>query len=430
MAGLLTDSSFPAAEAASARGLLGSSWDDPRTAATLQLAMGLLGPGRGAQRLTVGAQGYMQAIQAAKQADEEKRRRALQEQILALQVQQAQGGLQDQQAARAEAERQRQAEAGFRSRLTSPQMQASQVALAGGGGPTMANAAKMPAVSQQDQLLFEAMQAGLVKPMDYVAATRKETAPIKLSAGETLLDPRTLKPLASNPKAEDKPSQVREYEYAKAQGYPGTFQQFVIDQRRAGAPVTNLNVNTQKNMLETMATGLGKQLDDGLSAARGAQASIQTAQTLRQAVDSGKLISGPGADARVFAAQLAQTLGVGGKDTAEQLKSTRQAIQAMAKAELDAAQMMKGQGQITEAERDIIRRAAAGMINMTAGEIRQLADAMEKTGRGKIAAHQASVQKLRNLPGADSLIPFYSVEMPPEMAAPVQPGGGWSIRQK
>ncbi len=49
--------------------------------------------------------------------------------------------------------------------------------------------------------------------------------PLKVGQGETIVDPRTGKVLfQSDPKPEAKPSAVQEYEYAKSQGFPGTFQ--------------------------------------------------------------------------------------------------------------------------------------------------------------------------------------------------------------
>jgi hypothetical protein len=95
----------------------------------------------------------------------------------------------------------------FRDSLVSPQMQASQGAMAGGGGPTMANAQKMPAVDPGHQMLFDAVKAGIVDPATYIASTRKDTTPIKLGEGDKLVQPGTYKELASNPK-HDKPAQT------------------------------------------------------------------------------------------------------------------------------------------------------------------------------------------------------------------------------
>lgn len=228
------------------------------------------------------------------------------------------------------------------------------------------------------------------------------------------IGPDGVKPVYEAPTKEATPTNIREYEYAVRQGYRGSFDQWSKDQKRAGASSTNVNVNTEKTFGKTLAEGLGKQVDDSFSAAKGAVSAINTATRLREAVDSGKIMAGPGTSFRVAGLQLGQMLGIGGKDSAEVLSNTRNAIQAMAQAELDAAQQMKGQGQITEAERSIIRRAASGDIDsLTGPEIKLLANTMDKIGRAKISQHRRNVEGLRSVPGAEVLLPFYQLEEPP-----------------
>lgn len=271
---------------------------------------------------------------------------------------------------------------------------------------------------------FDPMQALQIR-----SATQKDDAPVKLAPGETLLSGKAsgFKPLAFNPK-DVTPSDVGKL-IAEMNALPPndprrSIYMQAIQKATTHTPGTNVSINTAKPLLNTVAEGLGKQIDTSLSDARAATSSIQTAQTLRSAVDTGKIVAGPGASFRVFGLQLGQALGVGGKDGAEVLSNTRTAIQAMAKSELEAAQMMKGQGQITEAERDIIRRAAAGDIDkLTAPEVRQLSDTMEKTARFKIKTHQSNLKALSTMPNAAPLLPFYQVEEPAAYKAPAGAGG-------
>jgi hypothetical protein len=60
---------------------------------------------------------------------------------------------------------------------------------------------------------------------------------------------------------------------------------------------------------------------------------------------------------------------------------------------------------------------------MTAPELITLSNAMDKTARGRITAHQGRVENLKRVQGTESLIPFYSVEMPGQYQ-PKQSGGG------
>jgi hypothetical protein len=74
-------------------GLLGDSWDDPRTQATLQLAAGLLGGGNFGQALGRGLEGYQGTISAAKRQamiDEEMTRRKQEREAQAAQLAQQQ----------------------------------------------------------------------------------------------------------------------------------------------------------------------------------------------------------------------------------------------------------------------------------------------------------------------------------------------------
>lgn len=91
----------------------------------------------------------------------------------------------------------------FRDGLVSPQMQAAQGALAGGGGPTVANAQKMPAADPGGSMLFDAVKAGLIDPAAYISSIKKDTSPISVKEGETLLDPHTRKPIYTNPKSSE-----------------------------------------------------------------------------------------------------------------------------------------------------------------------------------------------------------------------------------
>lgn len=193
---------------------------------------------------------------------------------------------------------------------------------------------------------------------------------------------------------------------------------------KAGKTDVNLNVNTQKSLTGEMAQGLGKQLDESLAGAQTAQQTIATTQKLQGLLNNGNLITGPGADARMLVNQIAGGLGVGGASDAEKLANTRQVIQGLAQLELQAGAQMKGQGQITEGERAILRNAAAGQITMSGPELKALAQTLEDRAYKRIEAHQSQVQRLGAVQGAEPLMPFYQVQAPPR-AAVVAPPTDW-----
>lgn len=206
------------------------------------------------------------------------------------------------------------------------------------------------------------------------------------------------------------------------------FQDYEVRKAAAGASRTNNNVsvNTEKSLLDTVASGVGKQVDASLAQARGAADSLRTIGNLKDALNSGKVMAGPATKPAMLLTQLGAQLGIVGKDSQETLQKTRAAMQQMAQLELDAAVQMRGQGQITENERDIIRKAASGEISMTLPELKTLAASLEKTAIYRINRHNQNIQPLLSNPNAAALAPFLTVQ-PPSQTAPANPGGGWKI---
>lgn len=382
--------------------MLGTSWDDPRTMATLAAAQALLGRGGSMQRLAAGAGNYAGVLDAVKSkaADEEDRklRRVLQQQQLQQTI--------DAQRAQAQAQQTR----GAFLDAVDPSV-----------GPAMP--VSLPAALKAGLSLQE---AGALLPTD----TTEDA--VALAPGAVLVGRTSGREIARNAASE------RDDEFTRLLRNAGIDPQSpagrsmylkMVEQKVNPKPLATATATATtagNSIIREVAGGLGKQIDSTHAEARASIPAIQTAQNIKTAVDTGKIISGPGASFRVFGLQIGQMLGVGGKDGAEVLANTRTAIQSMAQAELAAAQQMRGQGQITEAEREIIRRAAAGRIDeLTAPEMRLLADSMEKTARFKLRQHKKNVESLGKMEGAAPLLPFYMLDEPPPYQAP---GGSSQFR--
>ena len=88
---------------------------------------------------------------------------------------------------------------------------------------------------------------------NYQQGIQKDNTPISVAAGTTLLDKKTMKPVFSNPKEDSTDPKIKQYEYAKAGGYKGTFEQFVTLgpalMAAAAAPLRNAQTDniTQEN---------------------------------------------------------------------------------------------------------------------------------------------------------------------------------------
>jgi hypothetical protein len=197
-----------------------------------------------------------------------------------------------------------------------------------------------------------------------------------------------------------------------------SFQNYEMDKAARGATrvsnTTTTNIDNGKKFYEELQKTVGDQVATTAANAKSAVGTLNTLGQIREALDSGKVIAGPGTTARQWLGQVGQVMGISGKDATDQLVQTRKAIQGLAQLELDAAQQMKGQGQITEAERAIIKRAAAGDIDgMSVAEIRMLTEVMDRSARSKISNNQSNVERLRSDPGAKSIISFIDIPMPP-----------------
>ena len=228
--------------------------------------------------------------------------------------------------------------------------------------------------------------------------------------------------VAKEPKA--LPASIQEYNFAVGQGFRGTFQDFVTEQKKAGAPSTTITLPGDKKMAEVLGAKGAERLDTSLTQAQEAQSTIQNINELRPILEQG-VFSGPLSAAPRAVAQIASSLGVTGKDTKELLERTAIAMQGLAKFELSAAAAMRGQGAITENERMLIQRAAGGRLDQfTAPEVQALLTAMEKTANYRIGSHNRQLDVLRrsSSPEVRDLLPFY--ELSPMNVAPTPAAGG------
>jgi hypothetical protein len=164
----------------------------------------------------------------------------------------------------------------------------------------------------------------------------------------------------------------------------------------------------------------GELLKESSDAANSATQSVASAQRMVQALDSDKVLTGPTASLRLKGLQIASVLGMQGKDDAEKIANTRQAVQEMAKLTLEGRKQMSGQGAITNQESALAEKATSGSIDdLTAPEIRQLAQAAERTGRWKYSQHEAKMNAMSQDPAmAGSVALYKAAPMPDAISAP------------
>lgn len=241
---------------------------------------------------------------------------------------------------------------------------------------------------------------------------RGGTSPVKGVA----VNGRMVNPVSGQPIGKEIPKQIAPDSVVTVDPVTGKIvpNSPVIEAKKAIAKsgASNVSVNTAtKPFLSEIGKGAGEAVNNAFA---GAQSAVQTLNNVQQIEDGLKnVIVGTGANARLKLAQIGQTLGITGKNTEEQLQNTRNVMQGLARQELAAAGQMKGQGQITESERAILRKAESGDIGeLTVPEIQTLTTALKKTANYRIQAHQANMQRLRNDPNAAGVVDFMQIQPP------------------
>jgi hypothetical protein len=353
--------------------------------------------GRG---LVTGIQGYSGALDQesrAAQAAQAQEMQALQRQQMEMNMAAAQRQQQEAEAARA-------AQQQFIEQVN-PQANALANPFAGEAGPSI------PQVDPFQQQMYQAMQAGILPPQDWLKSQApKQPEAFTLSPGQVRFQGD--QKVAELQERQDPNKPFLGIDPATGQPIPNlAYQRYDLDKAARGAARTDVRVNTGNTVGTTVAKGVGEEINTSLVSARGAAGQVGTINRLRETLDSGNLFAGPTSKFSQYGAQLADVLGVTGKDTKEKLQNTRLAMQSMAQLELDAAAQMRGQGAITENERGIIRRAAAGEIDtMTVTELRSLTDVLAKVAIEKVKRHNQYAGPM--IQQDQNLAPYLTIEQP------------------
>jgi hypothetical protein len=395
---------------------------------TLSAAAALLqAGGRGPQRIGLG-QAIGSALQAGQGAYEKGTASAFQNLLLGAKLK----GMQEETAGN---EAYRKLFAGpAETPLTSAQAAlAAPVSVAGPAGPTVARAqlaAQMPAPTAAPGII------GSLNPeMRRILGgmTRKEGQPELLKIGMAQTEFGKPEPMVVNGQVKmmqfNKLGQSREYtgatpyeaqspdiravEYISGQPLAGTGAAGigqVGEYRRQIAPTTKVDVKLPPGPSQFLA-GAGtetiKVLGDLTAGARSANDTLRNIEMMLPALD--KAIVGPAADYRTAMLRIAQQLNVAGADATEQLANTRIVVQGLAQRELDEAGQMRGQGSLTEGERGILRRAAAGDQTLSAAEIKQALSTAQRVARYRLATQEDYLKRARKIPGFEQFAPMYEV---------------------
>jgi len=278
----------------------------------------------------------------------------------------------------------------------------------------------MSAKTPQEQFMAGTSQYA---PSQLKSAAYEMLKPQVLAADSTIVKPSFgaeggYQTMATGP--EKKTEAIRGYEMAKSQGYPGSFFQYEAELKRAGAPSVINQVGA------SLAGQAGELFKESKATTIGGYGAIASADKILNSTN--KAITGPLANARLTGLQIADTLGVTGKGEKDKLAATREVLQETGKLALAAPP--KGQGQVSNYERDLYQRAASGDINFTPTELNLIARRAKEFGEYQIQQHNELLQAGAEIsPDVAKMAKLYKVN-PPQAVQPVVPPAKTSNKVK
>jgi hypothetical protein len=207
------------------------------------------------------------------------------------------------------------------------------------------------------------------------------------------------------------PPDIRAVEYLQGRQLGGTGAEGTAalgTYRSQLAPKTEVKLPPGPSSFATGAGSAGaKRLQEATDAANSANDTLRNIDTIAPALNSAVL--GPGADYRTAMLRIGKQLNIAGPNAEMTLQNTRQVVQGLAQSELTAAAGMKGQGAITENERALIKRVAAGDQTMLASELRTGMAAMQKLANQRIKEHEFIYANASKVKGFDEVAPLFQV---------------------
>lgn len=160
---------------------------------------------------------------------------------------------------------------------------------------------------------------------------------------------------------------------------------------RAGA--TNVNISTEKKYGEQFAGKIATEDADLRSAAMNAPQAVQTADRIIDLINTGKVITGTGANVRL---QLAKALNLAGGSDTEKITNTEVLVSSLAEQTMGAiksSNLGAGQG-FTNADRDFLEKARAGQLSYEAKSLKRLAELSRRAAEASAAKWNKRVKEI------------------------------------
>jgi len=188
--------------------------------------------------------------------------------------------------------------------------------------------------------------------------------------------------------------------------------------------VVNVGIKTGGKLGESIAAKEGEKISALYETAQNVPNILQTIQDTRNVLNSGNVITGIGAEAKLDLARLGQLFGVGGKDNAETVANTQRLFANRAQATLDAVRasgLGAGQG-FSNADREFLNKAKLGGIQFSPVALNRQLDIEERVARATANSWNTRLGKLD--PEIVSAVGYMPVELPaPQVPTGAAPKG-------
>jgi hypothetical protein len=195
--------------------------------------------------------------------------------------------------------------------------------------------------------------------------------------------------------------------------------------KKAGAANVSATATTSPTG-KSLSAPVGQRVEASLVKAEGATSIMETANSVREALNAGNVIAGPLAGVRTKFAQLLELAGAGDK---EKLINTRTAIQGLAGLTLESRAELKGQGQVTDTETKLLEKARSADINdLTIPELQQVVNVSQRLASRLFSNHETLLGRMKDDPAAKDSMRYY--EPTGKMAAPISEGKTPAVQSK
>jgi hypothetical protein len=223
------------------------------------------------------------------------------------------------------------------------------------------------------------------------------------------------------------PAAVREYQVAKAEGYPGSFVDFQTQMNQSKRNLTNVSIDSKGETAFAQELGKldAKKVTDAVDARQGAIGLIKAVNELDK-LDNAGLVSGSFASGRVGVANFLNTAGLASPEEAKKLANSQSYQKVAGDVILGNLGGKLGAG-VSEGDRKFVE-GLVPQLETSPDARRQLIQYMRNKGLDVIKESSRLESYARKNKGLSGYEPELPLKMPEVPVAPVG-GQGWSIKK-